>query len=223
METLRTYLRQHRDLIYPLVRRMIALEKPFLLRSEVWDEFLNYLQEIDRPDLQDSFLGRAIAAVQEAAVESPWIYLAGRPDIATWRCWRLHADTVEINEVDRTEYLKFKERIITGVNGDDRWVLEVDLGPFNIWVAMGIATVKASLVCLFFMHLWWDRPFHSIVLVAAIVLMALFLGMSAMDTAEYKPYIIENPTITLGTLPEDLPPQYLDERPEPAGEPASGH
>ena len=44
---------------------------------------------------------------------------------------------------------------------------KVDLGSLNLLVAMFIAAVKATLVCLYFMHLRWDRPFHTIVFVSA--------------------------------------------------------
>jgi cytochrome c oxidase subunit IV len=40
----------------------------------------------------------------------------------------------------------------------------------NIIIALAIAVIKASLVCLFFMHLYWDRPFNSFVLIASIAL-----------------------------------------------------
>ncbi len=65
----------------------------------------------------------------------------------------------------------------------------IDLGFLNIWVALGIAALKASLVCLFFMHLRWDRPFNSVLLVSALFLVALFLSFCMMDTREYKPDI----------------------------------
>ena len=42
----------------------------------------------------------------------------------------------------------------------------VDVGEFNIVIAIGIAVLKATLVALFFMHLKWDRPFNQIVFVA---------------------------------------------------------
>src|SRR5688572_5575223 len=39
-------------------------------------------------------------------------------------------------------------------------VTAVDLGANgNLWVAMIIATIKAALVCVFFMHLAWDQRF----------------------------------------------------------------
>lgn len=65
----------------------------------------------------------------------------------------------------------------------------VDLGSFNLWIALGVATAKGSLVVLYFMHLRYDSHFHSIVFVSAIVFLFLFLGITILDTIEYNPDI----------------------------------
>lgn len=62
----------------------------------------------------------------------------------------------------------------------------VDLGEFNIWLAMIIATIKATLVSLYFMHLRWDRPFNLFSLVGSVFFVALFLGFCMRDVREYK-------------------------------------
>jgi cytochrome c oxidase subunit 4 len=67
----------------------------------------------------------------------------------------------------------------------------LDLGEANIYIALFIATLKASLVMLFFMHLWWDRPFNAIVCVGSIAFVALFLALAMTDTAEYQVDIIQ--------------------------------
>jgi cytochrome c oxidase subunit 4 len=64
-----------------------------------------------------------------------------------------------------------------------------DFGPANVWIALGIAAVKASLVVLLFMHLLWDRPFNGVVFVASIVFLAIFIGFAMTDTFEYRPDI----------------------------------
>ena len=43
----------------------------------------------------------------------------------------------------------------------------VDLGWLNIWIGLGIATGKAVLVALYYMHLRWDRPFNAFVFLGA--------------------------------------------------------
>ncbi len=65
----------------------------------------------------------------------------------------------------------------------------LDLGgrSTNIFVAVLIATVKATLVALFFMHLRWDKPFNAIVLVGSLGMVGLFLGISTLDMLEAIP------------------------------------
>lgn len=65
-------------------------------------------------------------------------------------------------------------------------VTRVDLGELNIFVALGVATVKAGLVMLFFMHLRWDRPFNAIVCIGSIAFVALMIAFTILDTAEYQ-------------------------------------
>lgn len=65
----------------------------------------------------------------------------------------------------------------------------IDFGEFNLWLAMGIATLKAALVALYFMHLRYDKPLNAILFVGALVFVALFLGLTLMDTLEYQPEI----------------------------------
>ena len=56
-------------------------------------------------------------------------------------------------------------------------------GMINVIVALGIATLKASLVGLFFMHLIHDRPMNSIILVGSFVFLAIFLISCYTDYA----------------------------------------
>jgi cytochrome c oxidase subunit IV len=58
----------------------------------------------------------------------------------------------------------------------------VDFGGANLWIAMGIATVKASVVALIFMHLFWDHKFHSIVLVMSLIFLGVFISFTMFDT-----------------------------------------
>jgi cytochrome c oxidase subunit 4 len=65
-----------------------------------------------------------------------------------------------------------------------------DFGPYNLWVAMGIALVKASLVLLFFMHLKYDKPFNAIILIVSLGLVVLFIAIALTDTRQYAPNVI---------------------------------
>ena len=51
----------------------------------------------------------------------------------------------------------------------------------NVVVALGIATAKASLVALFFMHLRHDKPINALVFLTGLVFLGLFLTLSLID------------------------------------------
>jgi len=65
----------------------------------------------------------------------------------------------------------------------------IDLGPFNVWVAVLIAAVKGAVVALWYMHVKYDNPFFGQVLIASIFFVALFIGIALLDTYEYRPTI----------------------------------
>ena len=68
----------------------------------------------------------------------------------------------------------------------------VHLGrTLNILVAMAIATFKGTLVVMYFMHLKYDKPFHTVVFVASLGFVALFLGMATLDTHQYEHRMID--------------------------------
>lgn len=65
----------------------------------------------------------------------------------------------------------------------------VDLQPWNLAIALAIATVKAALVVLYFMHLRYDHPFNALIFVTALLFLALFLGGALTDSIQYQPEI----------------------------------
>ena len=70
----------------------------------------------------------------------------------------------------------------------------LDFGAnINLGIAMAIAVLKATLVILFFMHLKYDRLFHTVIFVSAICAAALFIGFTLMDSSQYQNSNIWNP------------------------------
>ncbi|MBI2608911.1 MAG: cytochrome C oxidase subunit IV family protein [Deltaproteobacteria bacterium] len=59
--------------------------------------------------------------------------------------------------------------------------LSFHLGILNIFIAMLIATIKGSLVCLYFMHLIEDNRLNQVVFVSAFFFLALFVGLTLSD------------------------------------------
>ena len=59
----------------------------------------------------------------------------------------------------------------------------VPLGPLNVPVAIGIATAKASLVVLFFMHLKYDNPVNALTFTIGTIFVIVFVTITLLDTA----------------------------------------
>ena len=66
-------------------------------------------------------------------------------------------------------------------------VSTLGLGTWEIWATLGIATMKGTLVAMFFMHLLYDRPFHAVIVVFCLCFVLLFLGLTIMDSQSYQP------------------------------------
>lgn len=102
----------------------------------------------------------------------------------------------------------------------------VDLGEFNLLVAMIIAVIKGSLVCLFFMHMFWDKPIIPIVFVSALLLVGLFIGLAAVDYEQYQPDLIEGyaPAVEQGAAaPAAAPAAPATPAPAEAASPETTH
>lgn len=70
----------------------------------------------------------------------------------------------------------------------------IDLGTnWNLALAMFIAVIKATLVVLFFMHLKYDKVFHSVIFVGALLAAALFVGYALLDSNQYQDSVIWDP------------------------------
>lgn len=72
---------------------------------------------------------------------------------------------------------------------------QFSLGNAEIWLSLTIATVKAALVILFFMHLLWDKPLNAIVILGSLIFVALFLGFTLMDAEGYRENLIYKSTV----------------------------
>jgi cytochrome c oxidase subunit 4 len=64
-------------------------------------------------------------------------------------------------------------------------------GDWEIWIALSIASLKAALVAAYFMHLRYDNPFHTLLLVSALAFVTLFLALTLADTQAYQSAIEE--------------------------------
>ena len=58
----------------------------------------------------------------------------------------------------------------------------------NTVVALVIASAKASLVALFFMHLKYDKPINAIIFLVGVIMLAIFLIFILLDVDTRHPH-----------------------------------
>lgn len=75
----------------------------------------------------------------------------------------------------------------------------LELGSTELIVSLFIATIKASLVILFFMHMIHDKPLNAILFIGSFIFVALFLGFTLMDAGAYRD------TLELKVVQPDIP------------------
>jgi cytochrome c oxidase subunit IV len=106
----------------------------------------------------------------------------------------------------------------------------IDFGSANVVIALAIASVKASLVALFFMHLRWDKPVNAIIAIAGFLFLGIFLMFDFIDVGtrvDLQPHTVkemEKPTPVPDSMnPLKTPaPRPLPAAPAPAGEGEGG-
>ncbi|RPI12530.1 MAG: cytochrome-c oxidase [Acidobacteriales bacterium] len=57
----------------------------------------------------------------------------------------------------------------------------------NVVAALGIATLKASLVALYFMHLRHDKPMNALIFTTGLAILATLLGLTLIDVETRLP------------------------------------
>ncbi len=60
-------------------------------------------------------------------------------------------------------------------------VAQFNLGALNIWVALGIATLKSGLVIAVFMHMKYESLLFKLSLLSALAILAIFIGLNFFD------------------------------------------
>ena len=101
--------------------------------------------------------------------------------------------------------------ILTGITVGASYI-HFGSGAANVVVALTIATIKATLVALFFMHLLHDKPVNGLIAAAGFVFLGLFLMFTLLDFDTR-----ENPT------PRNLPAMVAPPAPATSPAPAPEH
>jgi len=87
----------------------------------------------------------------------------------------------------------------------------INFGSGNVVIALTIATIKAIIVALIFMHLMHDKPVNAVIAVAGFIFLGIFLLFDFLDVGSRT-----NPQ------PTNLHPPPAATAPATAGVPAAG-
>ena len=112
------------------MRRLVALERPFVLSSDLNAELDALLEEGAGAELVGTEFERLVRSTQEAAVASPWVYLSVRIGVGRWSYCRIQLEDLRVDSVDVSDFLAFREQVLYPELGEAPWTLELDLGPF---------------------------------------------------------------------------------------------
>mgnify|MGYP002623898948 FL=1 len=87
-------------------------------------------------------------------------------------------------------------------------VSRVDFGSANMLIAMAIASVKASLVIAFFMHVKWDTAINKIVFLSSFLFLSLLFVFTLADLAtrrmDNELYTVKSPVDKQWVHPREL-------------------
>ena len=86
-----------------------------------------------------------------------------------------HHHTVPLTVYTRVLYALLALTVITVA------AAQVDFGILNVFIAMGIATAKAALVLLFFMHLKYENKLFFVIFLTGLFFLAVILLFCEFD------------------------------------------
>jgi cytochrome c oxidase subunit 4 len=90
----------------------------------------------------------------------------------------------------------------------------INFGAGNVVIALAIATVKASIVALFFMHLLHDKPVNGIIAVTGFLFLGIFLMFDFIDVDSRKdvqPQNLHTPPAATAPATTPAPPAAAKE------------
>lgn len=82
-------------------------------------------------DLGDTSVDVILRRVQKIVILQPIVYLAIRERVARWRYVEIHTEVMECRQIEVSDYLAAKERVVSEASESDPYALEVDLSPFE--------------------------------------------------------------------------------------------
>ena len=130
----------HREPLYLFFMRLRGLDERFLTGVELQHEAHAFRETEVGGRLAATGFDRLMACTQEVVVRDAVLYLAVRERVAHWRYLQVNTEEMRCAEVTVSEFLDVKERLETDDRAEDRFVVEIDLEPFQ----RGLPTLRQT-------------------------------------------------------------------------------
>jgi sucrose synthase len=131
IQNLEELLQAYREPIYLLFRRLKAMDRQFLLWSDLVHDYEEFCESEVGAVLLDTEMSPIMRHAQEAVVDEPFVSLAVRARVGRWQYVQIHTEEMRCRELTVSEYLDIKECLAADIPQGDRYVLEIDLSPFE--------------------------------------------------------------------------------------------
>jgi cytochrome c oxidase subunit IV len=92
-----------------------------------------------------------------------------------------HSEHDYVGHIIRAKFYVLIWAILMVLTGTTVYAATVELGVFNIVVALVIATIKGSLVVLFFMHLRYSTKLTMVTLIASLFWLFILFSLTMTD------------------------------------------
>ncbi|CAL0322302.1 unnamed protein product [Lupinus luteus] len=125
-------LRQSRFHMKKCFARFIASGKRLMKHEHIMDDVEKSVEDkVERNKLLEGMFGYILSCTQEAAVVPPYVAFAVRPNPGFWEFVRVNGDDLQVEGIEASQYLKYKEMVFDENWASDENALEIDFGAID--------------------------------------------------------------------------------------------
>jgi caa(3)-type oxidase subunit IV len=88
-------------------------------------------------------------------------------------------------------------------------VAHIDLGHWNFFIAMAVATLKAFLVAFFFMGLKYDRPENAVIFLTSFIFLGIFMILTSTDLFFRGDVMVKGPLVMASSAKSKLKKPWI--------------
>ncbi|KAL1563093.1 Sucrose synthase 7 [Salvia divinorum] len=132
VDTMPDALRQSRYHMKRCFTRFTEMGRRLMKLQHLQEEIEQTIEDkVERSKVMEGTLGDILNSTQEAAVVPPYVAFAVRHNPGIWDYVKVEADSLSVEIITSTDYLKFKEMIYDENWANDENSLEIDFGVFD--------------------------------------------------------------------------------------------